>query len=151
MEFRGFYCNGQLNALSQYNHLCYYPTVHLHAKAIGAAIKAFFDKNVKDVLAKKFTQYVIDFALIGDKDDNGAFTFDRVMIIELNPFLFSTDAALYSWGKERPLLENGPFEMRVLEKEITAVKTKLSVDWRDILEQETKKLLKPEAKKTTLH
>jgi len=141
MEFRGFVCNGNLNALSQYNHLCHYPHVVKFQKEIAAAIVSFFNAHIKSILLKQFAQYVIDFAIVGDKDENGKFSFSRIFVIELNPFLFSTDGALFSWGRERPLLENGPFEMRVLEAEITAVKTKLSHDWRDVLEQENKKLI----------
>jgi hypothetical protein len=140
MEFRGFVCNGALNALSQYNHLCYYPNVTKNEKGIGAAIVEYFNVNIKDRLAKKFPQYVVDFAIVGDREENGKFVFDRIFVIELNPFLFSTDGALFSWGRERNLLEHGPFEFRVLDKEITAVKTKLSHDWRDVLEQENRKL-----------
>lgn len=140
MEFRGFYANGNLNALSQYNHLCHYPQVVKFRNELGSLIFDFFNSQIKHLLAPKFDQYVIDFAIVGDREENGKFAFDRIFVIELNPFLFSTDGALFSWGRERPLLEHGPFEFRVLEKPITAVKTKLSHDWRDVLEQENRKL-----------
>ena len=139
MEFRGFVCNGALNALSQYNHLCYYPVVTKYQKEMAAAIVDFFNTHIKARLTK-FPQYVIDFALVGERVDNERFVFERIFVIELNPFLFSTDGALYSWGRERALLEHGPFEMRALDKAITGVKTRISHDWRDVLEQENRKM-----------
>ena len=34
-------------------------------------------------------------------------------MIELNPFMASTDAALFSWETEMERLKNGPFEFRI--------------------------------------
>lgn len=142
MEFRGFVCNGELNALSQYNHLCFYSHLVAQRDARMAAIQDFFNTRVKDRLASKFREYVIDFALVSKDGQWGA---DEIFVIELNPFLFSTDGALFSWQQERGVLENGPFEYRLLEKPIAGVKARLNHDWRDVLEQETRKL-KKEAK-----
>ena len=50
--------------------------------------------------------YIVDFAVCGDN-------LERILIIELNPFIESTDAALFSWKEERDKLENGPFEFRI--------------------------------------
>ena len=41
---------------------------------------------------------------------------EKVHIIELNPFLCSTDGCLFSWASERAILEHGPFCFRLLER-----------------------------------
>ena len=142
MEFRGYFANGNLNALSQYNYVCLYPEVTNYKAQIVAEILKFFEEKMKPILAKKFTEYIIDFAVVGDRVLNGKFSFDRLMIIELNPFLTSTDSLLFSWKEERGLLEHGPFEFRVREKEVPNVATKVSPEWRAILEEELKRTLK---------
>eukprot|EP01103_Thecamoeba_quadrilineata_P008017 TRINITY_DN17818_c0_g1_i1.p1 TRINITY_DN17818_c0_g1~~TRINITY_DN17818_c0_g1_i1.p1 ORF type:complete len:357 (-),score=70.42 TRINITY_DN17818_c0_g1_i1:24-1094(-) len=131
MEFRGFYANGNLNALSQYNHLVYYPHLVDKKKFIEEKIIGLFYQDIKPRLGKTFKEYVVDFALVGD----------RVFVIELNPFLFSTDGCLFSWTNEKETLEKGPFEFRVRESPNVAVKTLLAMEWRDLLETETKAVL----------
>lgn len=129
MEFRGFVTNGKLNALSQYNHLAFFPKLLELKQTIQEKILDFFNKNISDRLKDKFPQYIIDFALVGSD-------LSTIYIIELNPFLPSTDGALFSWQKERHLLENGPFEFRVRENKASGAKSLLSVAWRDVLQEE---------------
>jgi hypothetical protein len=100
MEFRGFVCNGQLNALSQYNFIFYSERLEQTKDLLPYRIKQFHDTLIFPKLKERFTQYVVDFAVIGEK-------LDRILVIELNPFLESTNAALFSWRDERKILENG--------------------------------------------
>ena len=105
MEFRGFVYKGKFNALSQYNHFIYFERLVKMKDELENRIKTFFEEKVKDKL-KDYEGYIIDFAICG-KD------LERILIIELNPFMESTDAGLFSWKQERERLENGPFEFRI--------------------------------------
>ena len=60
-------------------------------------LKTFFYSHCCNQLAPRFQDYVIDFAIT--EHDN------KVVVIELNPFLETTDGCLFSWTKERHLLE----------------------------------------------
>ena len=60
-------------------------------------LKTFFYTHCRDQLAPRFTDYVVDFAITEHGDD--------VVVIELNPFLETTDGCLFSWTKERDLIE----------------------------------------------
>jgi len=128
MEFRGFVVNGKLNALSQYNHVIYFPRLIHMKKTIETSVLNFFYQTVAPNLSR-FDRYVVDFALVKTNED----VYDQVYVIELNPFLSSTDAALFSWQTELVLLENGPFEFRLRESKLPNLKSLISIDWRDIL------------------
>jgi len=57
-------------------------------------------------------------------------------VIELNPFMESTDGCLFSWQKERPLLEGaGEFEFRIVTAVRNGAKALVANDWRQLLEQ----------------
>ena len=124
MEFRGYVSNGNLNALSQYNFLVHFPDLIKEKNEIVEKIKQFHKNVIHNKLKHKFSSYVIDFAITGNK----------IWVIELNPFLSSTDGALFSWNTERNLLENGPFEARFVEKPPAGAKALLANSWREILE-----------------
>ena len=134
MEFRGFYANGKLNALCQYNHLAFYPRLVLLKDTLATLIQSFFALEVEPKLRSTFKEYVVDFAVVGPN-------LDKVYVIELNPFLYTTDGALFSWSNERAILEHGPFEFRILSAPIPGGKAMLAQDWRTLLEQETKSLM----------
>lgn len=68
--------------------------------------------------------YVVDFAL----------TEERAWVIEINPFLETTDGALFSWQKEREILENGPLTLRFREKKMQGGKALLANAWRDLID-----------------
>merc|ERR1711862_472425 len=69
MEFRGFYCNGKLNALSQYNYIVVFDELSSNnefQQKICNQITEFFYNEVKPVLDEKgFKRYIVDFALTG--------------------------------------------------------------------------------------
>ncbi len=77
MEWRGFVFNSTLNALSQYNHVTYFPRLGAMKDSVGARILQFFNAHVKQRLAAKgYSNYVIDFALSGA-------ALDKVWVIEV--------------------------------------------------------------------
>ena len=130
LEFRGFYHNGQLNALSQYNHACYYDVVHQNAQKIQDMIFKYFAEKVKPKLAgSKISACIVDFAITDLEKE-------EIWVIELNPFVYTTDGALFSWMHERQLLENGPFEFRHVEKQRSGALVSIADEWRNLVEHE---------------
>ena len=130
MEFRGFYNNGKLTALSQYNYIVVFDRLLEEGRKekIQQQIVEFFDSEIKPRLdAVGFKRYIVDFALTGENND-------RIYVIELNPFLSSTDSALFSWKKEQPLLENGPFEFRLTTEKNPNLLPQLGIEWREVIE-----------------
>ncbi len=130
-EFRGFVCKGEMRAICQYNEWCYYADLLGQKKSIVQRIMKCFDalkEKVRTInlsvswcvrclahladscynhfqvpLAYKETAYVIDFALIGGKEDG------EVKMVEINPFGPATGAALFDWEKDRKLLTGGQY------------------------------------------
>ncbi|XP_065198190.1 uncharacterized protein LOC135829724 [Sycon ciliatum] len=103
-EFRGFVNNGQLNALSQYNHYCYFPHVLREKAALEKSIVKYWQTEIKPRIP--LDSYVVDFAVLSD---------GRVTVVELNPFKTTTGACLFSWSHHREILESRPFEFRIHE------------------------------------
>lgn len=95
--------------------------------SIAERICSFFKTTIQPKLKDTFDSYIIDFALVGDE-------YKEIVVIELNPFLSSTDGCLFSWKRERKLIEQGPFEFRILTKIPHGGKSLLSTDWRVLLE-----------------
>ncbi len=89
MEFRGFCYKGKLNALSQYHHLMYSPKLLEMKESLGERILNYFETDVKPKFSTLDFSYIIDFAV----------TKDKIWVIELNPFLETTDGCLFSWQK----------------------------------------------------
>ncbi|UJR29209.1 hypothetical protein I4U23_010423 [Adineta vaga] len=104
MEFRGFVYQQRLTCLSQYNYLIYSSRLCQWKDEILDKINSFFNQMVKmklDTYPSK--DYVIDFALT--KGDDDSVSSMKVWVIELNPFMQTTDGALFSWQHEKHLLE----------------------------------------------
>lgn len=128
MEFRGFCHNGQLTALSQYHHLVYFPRLQTMKEHIERTIRHFFDTQVAPLITQqKLPNCIVDFALSGPE-------YSRVWVIELNPFLETTDGCLFSWNKERHVLENGPWEFRMRTHKVRGSKSMISDFWRQIMD-----------------
>jgi len=104
-EVRGFVHNNQLTGLSQYPHPLYLPEVYSRRHHLKQVIVSFWETHVKSKL-EKFQSYVIDFAVFGED-------YQKVLVIELNPFHETTNGTLYRWGYDRKELENGPLNFRV--------------------------------------
>ena len=168
MEFRGFVKSGRLTALSQYNHLAHFPRLVTHAAAIERRIRAFFDADIAPRLASAFDDYVVDFAIAPDPDapepgatdagggvDAGCGT-GRIYVIELNPFLETTDGCLFSWKHDRAVIEGTAAAaaaltdgdgspgtvcrpraaMRVCTGPRSGAKAMIATDWRKLLESD---------------
>jgi hypothetical protein len=97
-EFRGFYFDGSLNALSQYDENLFF---NLNKENTQERVIKFMKEN-----GEKLQNSIIDFIL----------TNDRVYICELNPFSSSSGSALFNWTKDEEIMKNGPFEFRISEK-----------------------------------
>lgn len=93
-EFRGFVCQGNLTALSQYNDGNYYPELMGKEELIVGKISAYWQKVKHQV---KYQACIVDFVLVNNMQD--------VYIVEINPFGPVTGGALFDWGTERPLLQ----------------------------------------------
>ncbi|CAH1773218.1 unnamed protein product [Owenia fusiformis] len=110
MEFRGFVFEHDLVALSQYNYLIFSGRLLKEGKQISERIQRFFDKSIKEKMKQKNFphDYVIDFAVCNNSTE------EKIWVIEINPFLETTDGALFSWNKERHLLEGKEgFQLRL--------------------------------------
>ena len=139
-EFRGFVCNKQFTALSQYYYDCYFSSINKNKNLIEIAIKEFWEKKIKNLLP--YNSYVIDFGIIGSLSKYGSIEITpsnntnnnnnnnnnnnistsyylnsyQVVCIELNPFDQYTDGALFNWKLSKQIFENGPFTFRINEK-----------------------------------
>jgi hypothetical protein len=130
MEFRGFFNNGKLNALSQYNHCCFYPQVANHAESLVKNIQEFFSTKVQLKLdGAGIKACIVDFA-VTDPSNN------TIYVIELNPFVYTTDGCMFSWTHEQHILENGPFEFRYQTKEPKGSLVAIADAWKKVVEDE---------------
>lgn len=132
MEFRGFVYDGRLTALSQYNHLVYFPRLQTMREEIVGRIRAFYEGKVQAVLASAgFTECIVDFALLGDGHD-------EVAVIEINPFLDTTDGACFSWEKERHILQGEQSRVevafRLRERKMQGASALMNPEWRALLQ-----------------
>ena len=142
MEFRGFVFGGKLRALSQYNHMFVSPRLLKNRDYLLKMMTDSFENQVKPRLDHKFSDYVIDFAVTGKKWGDSLAPSqeeERVWVIELNPFQFSTDATLYSWKQEHDLLtkgrEDGKVDFRLREIFDPNMYKGIQQEWREILTQ----------------
>lgn len=108
MEFRGFVCDGQFTAVSQYNHYCFFPEVARRADELKVLLLTFWQTEVRDRVT--FASYVVDFAILDGEDGNS-----KIVVIELNPFAETTGGALFDWRADADVLKKGPFTMRTWE------------------------------------
>ncbi|XP_052091825.1 cell division cycle protein 123 homolog [Mytilus californianus] len=134
MEFRGFVFDGELNALSQYNYLLFSKRLNDKKEEISCKIREFFNSVVKPRLkaGKYFLQnFVIDFA-VTSSGKKGAL--DKLWVIEINPFLNTTDGALFSWEKERDILEGKQgFQVRIVQQAKPGSLTMMPQSIRELL------------------
>ncbi|XP_060075112.1 cell division cycle protein 123 homolog [Ylistrum balloti] len=136
MEFRGFVYRGQLNALSQYNYMIYSERLVAKKDAIAKRIREFFTTYVQTKLSSaSFPQeFIIDFAVCNVEDDEDHW---KLWVIELNPFLSSTDGAMFSWEHERHLLTGDDgFHFRVVKRTKPGSLTMLPTSVRAILKDD---------------
>ncbi|KAH3756685.1 cell division cycle protein 123-like [Pelomyxa schiedti] len=123
-EFRGFVHNRQLNALSQYYADTFFPRTTANVHQIAPLVQKFFNDEIRDKIP--MDNYVIDFAVSED--------LHSVSVVELNPFARTTGSCLFDWEKDATVIQNGPFEYRVIQAPLESVTNLLSV-WDSIWEQ----------------
>lgn len=135
MEFRGFVYNGKLTALSQYNYMIYSERLVAKKEAIAKQILDFFNRSVQPKLTSAGFpgEFIIDFAVCNAEADEDSW---KLWVIELNPFLSSTDGAMFSWEHERHLLtgEDG-FHFRAVPRTKPGSLTMLPTSVRAILKE----------------
>jgi len=116
-EFRGFVYDKKLNALSQYFDFCYFPQLVEEIEDVVSNVRNTFEL-LKDRI--KLSNYICDFGVV-----NG-----RVYIIELNPWLETTDSCLFSWFKDKKILTEGPFEYRINTRVRGGIKGSVIEPWK---------------------
>lgn len=130
MEFRGFVFNYELTGLSQYNYAIYSERLVKDKEMFQKLVRDYYDTSVKPKLKdSEFPENsIIDFAVC----DQGR----KLWVIEVNPFLETTDGALFSWNHERGILEGSEgFVFRVTEKPRPGAKAILPQSVRKLLEE----------------
>lgn len=88
-------------------------------------ISACYERFRREVLPKlKFNSFIIDFAIAGNE----------VQVVELNPFSRTTGACLFDWIKDKDVIENGPLELRVVEKALDSARGHLT-PWLPLIKE----------------
>lgn len=116
MEFRCFVAGGRLTAVSQYRHLIYFPRLVALRQNVLHGLVDFLELRVLPRLAGVFPgdRYIVDLVveLVGGQVTNimsdgeqGGLSLRRWWCIEVNPFFETTDACLFSWSRERAILD----------------------------------------------
>ena len=94
-ELRGFVHRGAFTALTQYNNLAFFPE-HLATKQeVEAKVKTFMVGFIRAMQAT-LDSFVIDIAI----DEAG-----KVWVVEVNPFGELAGSCLFSWSKDRGVLQ----------------------------------------------
>jgi len=73
----------------------------------------------------KLESYIVDFVMLDDS----------IMIVELNPFSRSTGSCLFDWEKDKKVIEEGPFEFRILEEPNEKHAAAFLMPWKNLVEQ----------------
>jgi gamma-glutamylaminecyclotransferase len=119
-EFRTYIHKNQLNAISQYDHYAVYP----HLFPIKEKIQQRIIEKWKEVHPHVGEDsYCMDFIYYPDTDE--------VCVIEISPFLTCTGAALFHWVETKDILENGPLEFRLNQKEHLHLADLVEANWED--------------------
>lgn len=148
-ELRGFIHKGKLTALTQYNHLVYFPTLCRRRAAVQAAAVRFCETLLIPRLPPSLQSCVVDLILIPKQQGAPAVApaaaatdatpetedvgYD-VRVVELNPLAEFAGTGLFSWsGADRQvLLGERPFEFRVLEQAPVVRRSDVAPAWGDL-------------------
>jgi len=150
MEFRAFVCDRRLTGISQYSYTMFHQRVFENCLALGNAMSDCFQDKIFPLLSTYSAPYVIDFAVELEPGGTDAYlpNIKKVWVIEINPFLETTDSALFDWKKDRDLLEgraphdlaqaNGlPFEFRVNSKKAVGNLAMIQTSNKDVIRDVT--------------
>ncbi|KAL6066399.1 hypothetical protein QOT17_009587 [Balamuthia mandrillaris] len=143
-EFRGFVYENRLTAVTQYFDMCYFPELNQHETRRAQVLQQLEKTFTKAKPNIPLSSYIIDFCISQRKaslneeiskegeDDGG----DKVYIIELNPWSSFTDAGLFSWVKDAPLLrgeeqtEEQQVAFRVRDRPIQKARFEVLTPWK---------------------
>lgn len=125
-EFRAFVHRGKLTACSQYCYYQCFPELVADREVLSNRIKEFFESRV--LPAFPYNDAVVDLH-VSDQ---------AVELIELSPYNAQVGACMFSWKVEedREILENGPFELRILREPKLNPYECLPSKWRTWFESE---------------
>ncbi|PRP85353.1 hypothetical protein PROFUN_07061 [Planoprotostelium fungivorum] len=111
-EFRAFIFRGKMTAISQYDHYCVYPQLKEEKDKIERAIRGIW--TIAHPLVG-YSNYIMDFCYFS----------------EISPFRICTGAACFSWKDDRNVLENGPFQFRLNERNHPHLDQLVETNWED--------------------
>ncbi|KAJ6503878.1 hypothetical protein C8R45DRAFT_973989 [Mycena sanguinolenta] len=137
MEFRTFVAQGRLTAVSQYAYQLYSSRLN-DAAQLRLALTTIEElyRDLWPILSKEaFNNCVLDFGVIPPSEDGG---FWRAILIEINPFEETTDGALFSWTRERAILEGKAGEVeypvvRITEGRRTGALAMIPKGWKEVM------------------
>jgi hypothetical protein len=154
MEFRCFVSKGRLTAISQYHHLCFFQRLVDMRDHVLKLISTFFNDHLKAALSPKFQDYIIDMGVLMR---NGSFDDGEVLVIELNPFMETTDACCFDWKNDFDIISgssNNPHDdhnssatndddddersaiaFRIRDRELKGSKAMMYDSWREIFDR----------------
>eukprot|EP01031_Cornospumella_fuschlensis_P030999 gene30999-37465_t len=108
-EFRLFVYQGQVTAISQYDHYGYYPYLEHLKPSLQSGLLLFW-QQVHAELGSATLSYVMDVGYLPQES--------RFLLIELSPFSPCTGAALFSWSRDKSVLTGqSPMEFRLKRPE----------------------------------
>ncbi|KAJ7245646.1 hypothetical protein B0H12DRAFT_1054171 [Mycena haematopus] len=137
MEFRTFVANGRMTAVSQYAYQLYSSRLN-DASQLLLAVTAIRDlyNDLWPILSQQaFSSCVLDFGVVPPTETGGSW---RATLIEINPFEETTDGALFSWTRERAMIE-GKAEgvdypvVRITESKRTGALAVVPKGWKEVM------------------
>eukprot|EP00467_Chlorarachnion_reptans_P020011 CAMPEP_0114506012 /NCGR_PEP_ID=MMETSP0109-20121206/11182_1 /TAXON_ID=29199 /ORGANISM="Chlorarachnion reptans, Strain CCCM449" /LENGTH=343 /DNA_ID=CAMNT_0001684535 /DNA_START=112 /DNA_END=1143 /DNA_ORIENTATION=+ len=158
MEFRAFVHKKKLTAITQYNDLCYFPSVHRNFKKISARLMDEYKQKLWEKLPLE--SCVLDLVLCPKDADNESktdgrkvynkYVFDleclELKVIEINPLAEFAGSGMFAWENpkdKRTLLgldqkddTDVEFRYRTKVPSLGWVKTNITKKWMHILDDE---------------
>eukprot|EP00128_Syssomonas_multiformis_P003760 Colp12_sorted_trinity150504_noHs@16938 len=133
-EWRCFISNRKVTAIAQYNYLPYFADLHENREYLKTLITSFLTDTVLPLLPEaEFKDMVVDVAILSPYQN------PKPWVIELNPFLSSTDGALFSWVHDGHILGGEKLQeigvdFRLQEKRSDALKAGMILAWRELID-----------------
>lgn len=135
-EFRTFVSSGRMTAISQYAYQLYSLRLNDAAQLDLAttAIRDLYD-SLWPILAKQgFANCVLDFGVIPPVEGRASW---RAILIEINPFEETTDGGLFSWNRERDVIEGKTDGLdypvvRITEAKRTGALAMVPKGWKEV-------------------
>jgi ribosomal-protein-alanine N-acetyltransferase len=113
LEFRCFVYQKQLRAITQYNNSIFVAKAIGNQALIRRKIIEFWESRVKQPISSKFSNYVVDVGFISGVNWENSFDLigksQEIYVIELNPYLPTTNAGLFDWVKDAELLNTADY------------------------------------------